>query len=179
MSESDAIMWSAKRPLTWHDFKAESNPAIFEDAHSAITYRPTWITGSEEDGDRAVFFIKDVSVTAEFIPRLSWVRPGHSDDAMLRHEQGHFDMAELVWREWRGRFSGEMSKRRFPTRGGNEEQRKQNARDDSAQIVVPIVDAMKEDLARRRKEYDQETNFGADARRQSWYDAEFARLRAP
>ncbi|MCG3779025.1 MAG: hypothetical protein JW390_10034 [Nitrosopumilus sp.] len=42
------IVWSDDTKLTWSNFKAESNPAVFEDSHSAIHYGFTWIIDSDK-----------------------------------------------------------------------------------------------------------------------------------
>ncbi len=41
MSENNVVVWSNDSFLSWSDFEAESNPAVFEDSHSAIKYRYT------------------------------------------------------------------------------------------------------------------------------------------
>ena len=40
MSENDIVVWSKDSFLSWSDFKAESNPSVYEDSHSIIRYRP-------------------------------------------------------------------------------------------------------------------------------------------
>lgn len=177
MSENDTVVWSGDSFLSWSDFKAEPNPSAYEDSHSVIRYRPTWVVDSEQSGDDILFVVRDVEVSVEFHQRLSWVRESQSGDLLLRHEQGHFDLAELVAREHvealRRRFDGKA----FPTRGKNEEQQKQFAREDSGNMVAAGMEGMEEALARRRQEYDRDTNFGQDAQRQSEYDEAFAVLR--
>ena len=55
---------------------------------------------------------------------------------LLKHEQGHFDLAELV--KWNNldKIQNEFYKKKFPTRGQNEEQRKQFAREDSGKLIT-------------------------------------------
>jgi len=47
LSETDTLEWSSDYSLTWSDFKAEYNPAIYEDSHSVIKYRFTWTVNSD------------------------------------------------------------------------------------------------------------------------------------
>ena len=178
MSENDTVVWFRSLFLSWSDFKAEYNPSAYEDSHSTIFYRPTWVVDSEQSGDDIMFVVRAVEISVEFHRQLSWVRASQSSDLLLRHEQGHFDLAELVAREHvesvRSRFDG----KEFPTRGKNEEQRKQFARTDSGRIISSAMEGVGEILAQRRKKYDHDTDFGQDAKRQSGYDAAFAVLRS-
>lgn len=177
MSENDTVVWSRSSLLSWSDFKAEYNPSAYEDSHSVIRYRPTWVVDSEQFGDDIMFVVQDVEISVEFHRQLSWVRMSQSSSLLLRHEQGHFDLAELVAREHidalQHRFDGKM----FPTRGKNEEQQKQFARADSGQMITSGVEWVDEILARRRQKYDQDTDFGQNTKKQSEYDAIFATLR--
>ena len=98
MSENDYVIWSNDYHLKWSDFKAESNPAIFEDSHSMIKYGFTWMINSDKLNDEIVFFIENIELSVEFHPLLSWVRHSESNDNLLKHEQGHFDLAEMIKR---------------------------------------------------------------------------------
>lgn len=178
MSTIDVVVWSSSRFLSCSDFKAEPNPSAFEDAHSTINYRPTWMVESVQDACGTVFFlIADLCITTEFWPALSWIRQG-SDDQLLLHEQGHFDMGEIVARENLDHVRNNLYRRRFPTRGKNEEQRKQFAKEDSAAIVDLEMKCVRDRLADWRVRYDSDTKYGTDSQEQSKYDALFRVLRA-
>ena len=47
MTDNNTLEWSDDLFLKWSDFKAEDNPAVFEDSHSVIKYRFTWTVNSE------------------------------------------------------------------------------------------------------------------------------------
>jgi len=47
MSQNDVVVWSDNSSLTWSDFKAESNPASYEDSHCVIKYQFTWTINSK------------------------------------------------------------------------------------------------------------------------------------
>ncbi|RNJ80517.1 MAG: hypothetical protein EB829_00225 [Nitrosopumilus sp. H8] len=173
----DAVAWSRDRLLAWSDFQAEFNPAAPEDAHSAIRFRPTWTVDSDSRQDEIMFLLKDLRLHTEFLPLLSWVRPTQSGDTLLLHERGRFDLAELARRET-ANLQRDFENRLFPTRGKNEEQRKQHAREDSARMIaVKIEDVMRE-FGRRSAEYDIQTDFGRNVSWQTKYDDTFARLRS-
>ena len=160
MSENDVVEWSQNDSLTWSDFKAESNPAIFEDSRSTIKYRFTWTINSDKLNDKIVFFIENIQLTVEFHPLLSWVRFSEASDNLLKHEQGHFDLAETIRREHVKLLENKFYEKVFPTRGQNDAQRKQFAKEDSGRMISKEVDKLTETLTKKREEYDVETNFG-------------------
>ena len=177
MSDGLSIEWSGSRALTVSDFGAEPNPAAYEDSHSVIKYRFTWTVGSESVGGNLVFFIEDIRIVADFYPLLSWMRPTGDPGPLLHHEQGCFDLAELVKEEGIQRIRESLYPGRFATRGQNQEQRKQFAKEDSGRMIAAEVARLQEEYDRRCSEYRQKTGFGLDADAQSKYDAAFAGLR--
>ena len=99
-----------------------------------------------------------------------------SDD-LLKHEQGYFDLAELIKRENLEKLRNKFHEKQFPTRGKNDEQRKQFAKVDSGKMIAEEVEKLEEILSQRRKEYDEETNFGQNLEKQSEYNSIFDKLR--
>ena len=177
MSENNVILWKKNRFLKWSDFYAESNPAVFEDAHSFIKYRHTWTVNSKQMGNQILFFIENIQLFTEFHPVLSWVRESESNDALLKHEQGHFDLAELIKNENLKNLQNKFFEKQFPTRGKNEEQQKQFAKEDSGKMIADEVEKIEEIFSQRRQEYDKQTNFGQNFEKQSEYDLTFEKLR--
>ncbi len=177
MNENDIVVWSGQRNLSWYDFKAEPNPAVFEDAHSSIKYRPTWTVNSEKMGSQILFFIENLEISVEFHSLLSWVRESYADDNLLKHEQGHFDLAELTKNEKLSELQNILYEKKYPTRGQNEEQRKQFAKEDSGKMIFQEVEKLEELLEKRRHDYDEETNFGQILEYQTKYDSIFKKLR--
>ncbi len=177
MSENDVIVWTKQTFLKWSDFQAESNPATYEDSHSVIKYRFTWTINSEKIGDEILFIIENINLTVEFFPRLSWFRISQDTDNLLKHEQGHFDLAELVKRENLTILENTFYGKRFPTRGQNEDQQKQFAKEDSGRMIAGKVEEIEHLLDKRREEYDFETEFGQNIVKQSEYDSMFEKLR--
>jgi len=177
MSENYAVVWSKDSFLTWSDFKAESNPATFEDSHSVIKYRYTWTVNSVQIKNQILFFIENIQISIDFHPVLSWVRVSQTSDDLLKHEQGHFDLAELVKRENIEKLQNIFYEKEFPTRGKNEEQRKQFAKEDSGKMIASEIEKLEQLLSQRRQEYDEETNFGQNFEKQSEYNLIFDKLR--
>ena len=104
IASEDGITWTARRLLTWADFKGAppNNPGSVaaETAYTII------------HGARCVGSQFEYRVVAAFRPRDSWVRhaalrtPADSTRA-LRHEQTHFDLSEVHARRLR-RYLGEL-----------------------------------------------------------------------
>ena len=176
MSENDFVIWSNEYNLKWSDFKAESNPAIFEDSHSVIKYGFTWMVNSDKLNDEIVFLIENIELSVEFHPLLSWVRDSESNDNLLKHEQGHFDLAELIKRKYQKIFTDKFYDKFFPTRGQNDAQRKQFAKVDSGRMISKEVDDLYNNFLKKRKDYDLETNFGKHLEVQLKYDELFKNL---
>ena len=178
MGENVVLNWNSSVYLKWSDFKAESNPAIFEDSHSVIKYQFTWILNSDVINDQIVFLIEDVHLIVEFHPLLSWVRHSESNNNLLKHEQGNFDLAEMVKRENIKKLQDTFYSKHFPTRGQNEEQRKQFAKEDSGKMIVGEVSKLQQLYDKKRLKYQDETNFGQNASKQSEYDLIFKQLKS-
>jgi hypothetical protein len=177
MSQITSISWSVDSLLTWSDFKAESNPASFEDAHSVIKYRYTWTINSENVGKQIMFFIENINLTTEFYPLLSWVRLSQATSNLLKHEQGHFDLAESLRPDIEKHIQNVFAGKKFPTRGQNQEQQKQFAREDSGLMIAKEVEKWEKILSEKQEEYDNLTNFGYNLKIQLDYDNMFNKLR--
>jgi len=177
MSETNVLEWDNNFFLTWSDFKAESNPAIFEDSHSTIKFRFTWIVSSDKIDDKIMFQIENIRIFVEFHPLLSWVRPSQYSDSLLKHEQGIFDLAELVKRENLKTLQDVFYGKRFPTRGKNEQQQKQFAKEDSGKMIAQEVEKLEKIYEKKRQEYVLQTDFGQNQEKQSEYDLMFVTLR--
>jgi|TARA_B110000196_G_C21048588_1_gene616157 hypothetical protein len=177
MSENQIIRWSENNALNVSNFMAEPNPGIFEDSHSFVKYTFTWTVNSEKLNDKIIFFIDNIQLSVEFNPLLSWIRMSEFSDDLLKHEQGNFDLAEIIKRQYQKTFETEFYDKQFPTRGQNDAQRKQFAKEDSGKIISIEVEKLNSYLNKKREEYDQETDFGKNISEQRKYDEIFNKLR--
>lgn len=177
MGENTALEWTPNFAIRWSDFKAESNPAVYEDSHSVIKYRFTWTVNSDKINDEVVFLIENICIFTEFHPLLSWVRFSDTDDSLLNHEQGAFDLAELVKRENLKKLQDIFYNKHFPTRGQNEEQRKQHAKEDSGKMINSEVEKLQQMFDEKCLKYKAETNHGQNSEAQSKYDSLFKQLK--
>ena len=176
MGENVVLEWAPDFTLNWSDFQAESNPAVYEDSHSVIKYRFTWTVNSDNIDDKIVFLIENIRIFVEFHPLLSWVRLSHANDQLLHHEQGTFNLAELVKRDNIKKLHDLFYNKHFPTRGQNEEQRKQFAKEDSGKMINLEVEKLQQLFDEKCLKYKDDTDYGQNLQAQSKYDLIFKPL---
>ena len=177
MDEIEPIGWSKNIFLKWSDFKAEHNSSIFEDSHSEIKFRFTWTVNSDTKNEDIVFLIENIELFVEFHPLLSSFRTLDVTENLLKHEQGHFDLAELIKIENLEELQNKFYNLQFPTRGKNDEQRKQFAKVDSGKMISKEIEKLEELLRIRRQQYNEQTNFCQNQEKQIEYDLIFNNLR--
>jgi hypothetical protein len=177
MDEIEPIGWSKNILLKWSDFKAEHNSSIFEDSHSEIKFRFTWTVNSDTKNKEIVFLIENIELFVEFHPLLSSFRTLEITENLLKHEQGHFDLAELIKIENLEELQNKFYNIQFPTRGKNDEQRKQFAKVDSGKMISKEIEKLEELLHIRRQQYNEQTNFCQNQEKQIEYDLIFNNLR--
>ena len=113
----------------------------------------------------------------EFYPLLSWVRQSQATSDLLKHEQGRFDLAELLRPKITEQIQSIFNEKKFPTRGQNQEQQKQFAREDSGLMIAKEVEKLEKYLFEKQEEYDKQTNYGQIIEKQQEYDDMFKKLR--
>jgi len=177
MNAYEVINWSKSKFLSWSDFKSELNPSAFEDAHSTIRYRYTWTVKSKDVDGKIHFFIENIQLIVEFFPLLSWVRISNANLDLLNHEQGHFDLAELLRPEITKNLQNVFVDKKFLARGQTEEQQKQFARDFSNILISKEFEKWEKYLCKKQDEYDKQTNYGQRKEKQLEYDNKFKDLR--
>jgi hypothetical protein len=160
MSQNNVISWSNDYFLKLSDFKADSNPATFEDAHSTIKYSCVWTVNSEDVGDQIKFFIENIVLTTEFYPMLSWIRQSQETTLLLKHEQGHFDLVEFLKPTITKHIKEVFQEKFFSTQGQNQEQQKQFARKSSGLMISNEIEKWEKYISDERKEYDVQTDYG-------------------
>ena len=178
MENDDIISWSKDYLLAWSDFKAEPNSSSFEDSSSKIKYHYTWTVNSETSDGKIYFLIDNIQLSTQFLRHLSWVREKQASVELLKHEQGHFDLAESLRHIITADFQNEFKDKKFPTRGQNEEQQKQFAREDSGLMISKRLEKWYNDFSQQRTKYDKMTEFGHNLKKQQEYDKKFAKLRS-
>lgn len=95
------IEWSENEKLKWSDFQAIPDTTIFAFANTVykIEILPRNVV---VDSQNSIQNYEAITVVAQFLSHLSWVYK--EDDNLLKHEQLHFDIAELHARKMRKEF---------------------------------------------------------------------------
>ncbi len=178
MDEKDIVDWSPQKFLNWDDFKAEPNPALYQDAYSKIHYAYTWTLKSEKMGSDVFFYIDKIYLTTQFLKHLSWVRPKLATEQLLRHQQGFFDLAEELRPKITQLLEEKLAHKRHPTSGKNEEESKQYARENSGMLIKTELDRLYHDVFLSGvKTYESDTEYGENTSKQEEYDRRFEKLR--
>jgi hypothetical protein len=143
--------WNEAPQLTWGDFKMAPPP---NQKFSAKTWVGFDVSGRCVGGrfffDVSTFFNRD----------SSWVKPVKGIDKLLRHEQGHFDLAEISARELR------RSLQELPEPCADIEQMKKNVN------VLTTYSRMQLGIA--QSDYDKETRNGSNSKKQKKWDEKIA-----
>lgn len=145
--EATVITWREDVKLTWDDFKAE---VPYDPGYSAQSWTGLEFSGKCVDGR---FFYE---VNAVFRQDSSWVIGVRKSKKLLRHEQGHFDIAEIYARKLR------KSLQEIPHPCQDVEKTRQ-------EIQRRTIENRRE-LADTQSRYDHETRNGAKKKKQKRWD---------
>ncbi len=92
VQDDNAMVWQKKRKLTWNDYRGKPQHNRFAAASTVYSmYRHIY---KDANGNITA------SIKACFYPTDSW-KGNYIDDALLAHEQKHFDIVELYARKLR------------------------------------------------------------------------------
>jgi hypothetical protein len=97
VSADEELVWTPQRPLRWEDFEGSVPRGAPRQnvAMTAASLRWSYSYSLEWSRGSCVYEITSIETDALFDPRASWVRDEGRTSAVLAHEQGHFDIAEL------------------------------------------------------------------------------------
>lgn len=101
ISKPAEISWQRDRKLSWDDFRGLV-PKDAEEQTAAATFCGI---GFETNVITRKSPNVDIRVYNTFYINNSWVRPEERSEAVLIHEQGHFDLCELYTRKLRAEMS--------------------------------------------------------------------------
>jgi hypothetical protein len=145
---SDAMTWTATRKLDWKDFKAKPPAGRLQGALSAISHE--YAVGCRDQ-------VLQVRVQTLFLPDKSWVAQriltsGLASRVGIRHEQVHFDLAEVYARRMRKLFR----ELRDPCRH-------------SDAALVEMAEQVLKELGTAQRRYDIDTENGQlEAKQNDW-----------
>jgi hypothetical protein len=178
--ELPVIIWNKTRILKWNDFKKKPDPKANASASSAIGFESKPLIVHIKTGSKFKFKIRDMQLHAVFIPRFSWVVKNLSEKGsklLLKHEQGHFDLAEEITRKTRIKSANRFQNRTFIVKGKNEDKAKKDAILQVTKIRKEIDGKLQKELKSQEAKYEDKTNHGLIIKYQEKYNKRFEKLR--
>ncbi len=143
------------RAIAWSEFREISKrpDGVLEDAqiHSEVS-SPSRLSVTRENGQ---FRLPNYPAKLDVVPDDTWVVTGTKSDALLAHEQVHFDITGLSGRD----MVREMLALRAPTT------------DELQRAVTRITERYQQLASELTKKYDDETNHGRNADQQKRWAA--------
>ena len=179
-SKFPVIVWNKTRVLKWTDFKKKPNNNSRASASAAIGFESQPSIEHINTANKFKFKIKDMQLNAIFIPDFSWVMKNISvsgDALLLKHEQGHFDLAEEITRKTRIRSANSFQNRTFIVKEKNEDKARKNAVLQVTKIRKKIDSKLQKEFKSQETKYDDTTNHGLIIKYQERYNKRFEKLR--
>lgn len=174
------IIWNKTQFLKWNDFKKKPDPKSMASANSAIGFESAPFIEHIKTGGKFKFKIKDMQLHAIFIPNLSWVLKNinkKNRKLLLKHEQGHFDLAEEITRGTRIKTANRFQNRSLTAKGKNESSAKKNAVFQVSKIRKKVDIKLQKEFENQETKYDDKTNHGLIKKYQKKYNRRFEKLR--
>jgi hypothetical protein len=143
---SDSLfIWTESRPLQWNDFSRHLNDNSQFDAEvfAEVRYKYTF---------SAITDFK-FEVVAVFNKNTSWSRISRQTEDLLKHEQLHFDIAELYARKLKAEFE------------------KYNYTENFEQEVQEIFNTLKNEYRLMQLKCDEDTNHSLNKEKQLEWEA--------
>lgn len=144
LPQAQNINWSHDRILHWSDFKGPVDPNSNLTASTFCRIEYSYQYSGSELG---------VDVVVYFGPGKSWKRVDKPSDALLKHEEAHFDIAELYGRMLRKEFSAYTLN---PTTVDGD--------------LKAIFDGVWKKYRAKQAKYDSETNHGGITEEQARWE---------
>ena len=183
MNQEIKIPWSKDFILEWGDYKGVP---VQNSNQKAWTH--TWIDYSKELEfikklpTKTKFRFKNIKVTAYFRQSISWVKQEQlslpNQATILKHEQGHLDLAEEHAKKVESRMKKEFMGKRFISKGNSEQEQIADAERIADNLLKQICDEMNAEWHSFEDQYDKETAHGLRVGVQRSYDEKFDLLRS-
>ena len=162
---TEEVPWEEGRRLTWGDFRGTPPPDAGGEA-AQLAYEVRYRCVYEASPLGGAFLARPVELAVELvmIPERSWVRPWARTPEVLRHEQAHFDLAEVYRRLLELSLSGLSATGRSP------EEAIARLKD----LVAGAFRGVRARMDRAQRLYDEETSHGRDPQAQREWEGMIA-----
>ncbi|MFB5627894.1 MAG: hypothetical protein ACE5R5_06825 [Nitrosarchaeum sp.] len=179
-NELPVIIWKESKKLKWSDFKKTNKPNFNASAVSAIGFQSKPIIEHIKNKNTYRFKIREMQFNAIFIPQYSWYgnKISKKDQVLLlKHEQGHFDLAEEITRKESKTIKNNFQNKIFKINGKNEDAAVENAIYQVKTLRNKIEKKLEKKFEIQETKYDNETNHGLIEIHQKAYNKRFRKLR--
>ncbi|MDQ6813962.1 MAG: hypothetical protein M3040_09500 [Bacteroidota bacterium] len=139
-AQENTLIWNEAQPLQWFDFSGLANNNSPYAAESFAEIKYTYIFKSPTD-----FYFE---VFANFNRSTSWSKKEYQTQALLKHEQLHFDIAALYSKKLKEAFQGYYYS------------------NDYSYEIQMIFNQKKIEYHLMQKQYDEETNHSLNKEKQ-------------
>jgi hypothetical protein len=138
------LTWTEHPALTWDDFNAQPPKSVaYPSALSDTGFKFQLVCRNG---------MLDVDAAAFFSPSGSWVNPTTKNADLLKHEQGHYDMAEL--------YALRLRQAILAAKIGCDDKAKANAAGEK------MVAEFQRDWQNAERQYEEGTRYGTDLAKQ-------------
>jgi len=185
LSDTDnEIEWKKDYLLKWSDFRGTPNFNNPYTASSGTAIDCKYEIKLIKTKSKLKFKFKKCEMIAMFVRTESWVKQeilDRNEDQksrqLLKHEQGHFDVAEEFVEVEYSKKMGVLKNRTFSTKGKTQEEIRKNAAKEANKIIKKILQPLNQALRNFDKNYDEDTKHGVIRERQEQYNERFDKLR--
>jgi hypothetical protein len=143
-AQENFIVWNENKHLEWNDFSGQANDTSNYDAEAfaEVSYRYSFKNTKDFHFD----------VVANFNKNTSWSKKEHQSQDLLKHEQLHFDIAELYARKMKEVFDN------------------YSYTDDFAEEIIRLFNEKKAEYHALQRRYDDDTNHSLNKEKQSEWE---------
>lgn len=138
--QENAIVWNETQPLQWFDFAGPINDSSRFDAESFAEVKYNYQFNNARD-----FYF---DVFANFNKNISWCKKEYRTQALLKHEQIHFDIAALYAKKLKEAFNNYHYSK------------------DYKKEILQIFNQKRTEYHFMQQQYDEETNHSLNKVRQ-------------
>jgi len=177
--ESERVIWDENKPLVWNDFQGvigtfpedEDFSTLSADDTGAriFTYIDWWVWWAKSNNTPCEYKISKLDVVASTSKIESWFHPDRiegEEDEILKHEQGHFDIAQIHAQEFKIGYEGKT----FACPSGVYDD------DEIFNEIDGFWLKIDDDWGAMDKTYDKETDHHADRKAQAEWDEKIISL---
>jgi hypothetical protein len=142
--QENFLSWNESKRLEWNDFSGQTNDSSKFDAEvfAEVRYRYNFKNPDDFHFD----------VVANFNKNISWSRKQHQSQDLLKHEQLHFDIAEVYARKMKEMFDNYRYTENF------------------SEEIVLLFNEKKLEYHAMQKQYDEETDHSLNKEKQTEWE---------